>query len=46
MAWEVGGLKASRHAAARKLVSLDKLRERPSAGPVHLGIPVVSDHGT
>ena len=42
---EVAGLKTSRDAAARKLVNLDKLRERPPAGPVNLGIPIVSGHG-
>ncbi|KZB85990.1 hypothetical protein [Amycolatopsis regifaucium] len=41
---EVAGLKTSRDAAARKLLNLDKLRERPPAGLVNLGIPIVSGH--
>lgn len=39
---EVAGLKTSLDAAARKLVSVDRMRERQPAGPVDLGIPVMS----
>jgi hypothetical protein len=42
---EVAGLKTSRDAAARKLVSLDKVRERQPGGLVNLGIPVISGPG-
>ncbi|WET79003.1 hypothetical protein P3102_34040 [Amycolatopsis sp. QT-25] len=40
---EVAGLKTSRDAAARRLVNLEKLRERPPVGPVDLGSPAISD---
>jgi hypothetical protein len=40
---EVAGLDASLQAAARKLVSLDRMRDRQPAGPVNLGIPVIID---
>jgi hypothetical protein len=39
---EVTGLTASLEAAARKLASLDRMRERQPAGPVDLGIPVLT----
>jgi hypothetical protein len=40
---EVAGLDASLQAAARKLVSLDRTRDRQPGGPVNLGIPVIID---
>jgi hypothetical protein len=33
---------ASLHAAARKLVSLDRMRDRQPAGLVNLGIPIIT----
>jgi site-specific recombinase XerD len=40
---EVEGLKVSLEAASRKLVSLDRMQDRPPSGPVNLGIPVITD---
>jgi len=40
---EVAGLDASLQAAARKLASLDRMRDRQPGGPVNLGIPVIAD---
>ena len=40
---EVEGLKVSLQAASRKLVSLDRTRDRQPSGPVNLGIPVITD---
>jgi hypothetical protein len=40
---EVAGLDASLQAAARKLASLDRMRDRQPVGPVNLGIPVITD---
>lgn len=40
---EVAGLDASLNEASRKLVSLDRARERQPAGPVNLGIPVIAE---
>lgn len=40
---EVAGLEASLKAAAQKLVSLDRTRERKSDRTVSLGIPVITD---
>jgi hypothetical protein len=40
---EVDGLESSLKAAANKLVSLDRMRERRPTGPVILGIPVITD---
>jgi hypothetical protein len=39
---EVAGLNTSLQAAARKLVSLDRMRDRQPTGPVDLGIPVIT----
>jgi integrase len=39
---DVVGLDASLNEAVRKLVSLDRARERQPAGPVNLGIPVIT----
>jgi hypothetical protein len=39
---EVAGLNASLHAAAQKLAGLDRMRDRQPAGPVNLGIPVIT----
>jgi site-specific recombinase XerD len=39
---EVAGLNESLQAAARKLVSLDRMRDRQPTGPVDLGIPVIT----
>jgi hypothetical protein len=41
---EIQGLQVSLDAATRKLVSLDRLRDRQPAGPVNLGVPVIGDH--
>lgn len=41
---EVAGLDASLNEASRKLVSLDRARERQPTGPVNLGIPVITEH--
>lgn len=40
---EIEGLNVSLEAASRKLVSLDRMRDRQPAGPVNLGIPVITD---
>ena len=40
---EIEGLNVSLEAASRKLVSLDRMRDRQSSGPVNLGIPVITD---
>ena len=40
---EVAGLNASVNAAARKLVSLDRMRQRQPSGPINLGIPIITD---
>ncbi|QYN26654.1 hypothetical protein [Amycolatopsis sp. DSM 110486] len=40
---EVAGLQTSLNEAARKLVGLDRARERQLAGPVNLGLPVIID---
>lgn len=41
---EVTGLKSSLEAASKKLVNLDRARDRQaSSGPVNLGIPVITD---
>ncbi|MGW3473411.1 hypothetical protein ACWDKQ_34285 [Saccharopolyspora sp. NPDC000995] len=40
---EVQGLQVSLDAAARKLVSLDRMRDRQPTGPVNLGMPVITD---
>lgn len=40
---EVAGLETSWKAASRKLVSLDRMLDRQSSGPVNLGIPVITD---
>jgi integrase len=40
---EVAGLEASLNEASRKLVSLNRTRERQPAGPVNLGIPVITE---
>jgi hypothetical protein len=40
---EVQGLETSLNEAARKLVSLDRARDREPAGPVNLGIPIITD---
>ncbi|MGH3692887.1 MAG: tyrosine-type recombinase/integrase [Pseudonocardiaceae bacterium] len=44
-AWlgEVDGLESSLKAATRKLVSLDRMRDRQPTGSVNLGIPVIVD---
>jgi integrase len=39
---EVQGLQGSLDAATRKLVSLDRIRNRQPTGPVNLGIPVIA----
>lgn len=40
---EIEGLTASLKAANRKLVSLDRTRDRQPTGPVNLGMPVITD---
>jgi hypothetical protein len=40
---EVAGLQVSLNEAARKLTSLDRARARGPAGPIDLGVPVISD---
>jgi site-specific recombinase XerD len=40
---EAQGLQISIDAAAAKLASLDRLRDRPTPGPVALGIPVITN---
>jgi hypothetical protein len=40
---EVQGLQVSLDAAATKLATLDRIRDRPNPGPVALGIPVITD---
>lgn len=40
---EIAGLNVSLEAASRKLVSLDRMRDRRPNGPVNLGIPVITD---
>ncbi|WP_410570713.1 tyrosine-type recombinase/integrase [Amycolatopsis sp. cmx-4-61] len=40
---EVAGLDTSLNEASRKLVSLDRTRDRQPAGPVNLGIPIIKD---
>ena len=39
---EVIGLETSLSEASRKLVSLDRARDRHSAGPIHLGMPIIT----
>jgi hypothetical protein len=38
---EIDGLNVSLEAAGRKLVSLDRMRDRQPVGPVNLGIPII-----
>ncbi len=40
---EVAGLEASLNEASRKLVNLDRARDRQPAGPVNLGIPIITE---
>jgi hypothetical protein len=40
---EIQSLNVSLDAASRKLVSLDRMRDRQLGGPVNLGIPVITD---
>jgi hypothetical protein len=40
---EVAGLNGSLQAAATKLVSLDRMRDRQPVGPVNLGIPIITE---
>lgn len=40
---EIEGLGVSLEAASRKLVSLDRTRDRQPNSPVNLGIPVITD---
>lgn len=40
---EVEGLESSLAAATNKLLGLDRMRDREPAGPVNLGIPVITD---
>lgn len=39
---EIEGLNVSLQAASRKLISLDRMRDRQSNGPVNLGIPIIT----
>ncbi|MCI2422699.1 hypothetical protein MOQ72_35265 [Saccharopolyspora sp. K220] len=39
---EIEGLNVSLEAASRKLVSLDRMRDRQPTGPVNLGIPIIT----
>lgn len=40
---ELTGLETSLNEASRKLVSLDRARDRQPTGPVDLGIPTIAD---
>ena len=40
---EVQGLQSSLAAATKKLVNLDRMRDRQPAGPVSLGMPIITD---
>jgi hypothetical protein len=39
---EVAGLQTSLRAASAKLVTLDRMRDRPPAGAVNLGMPIIT----
>jgi hypothetical protein len=39
---EVQGLQTSLEAATKKLVSLDRMRERAPANPIGLGMPIIN----
>jgi hypothetical protein len=39
---EVHGLQSSLEAATKKLISLDRIRDRKPTGPVSLGMPIIT----
>ena len=41
---EIHGLQVTLDTATRKLVSLDRIRDRQPAGPVSLGVPPSGNH--
>ncbi|MFI9010998.1 hypothetical protein ACIGNX_27565 [Actinosynnema sp. NPDC053489] len=43
---EVQGLQVSLNEAARKLVGLDRARDRQPAGAINLGMPSITDSNT